>query len=100
MITLSCTSESSNNLTQSDHLESANITGNVVEAGWDEPAVGATITIEGTELSTTTDMFGAFELKGVPTGEQQLIATYMNQADTLNMVIIDSEHEVQFKLQL
>ena len=99
VLNFGCFSESPSTVA-TDGKEVANINGTVLEAGWDEPAVGATVTIDGREIVTTTDMYGSFELKGVPVGEHQLIARYMNQADTLTLVVNEGENAASFKLRL
>ena len=97
---LACTSEHSTNSTPTaDNQQLASIKGTVIEADWDEPAVGATVSIDGQQQAATTDMDGSFELNGISTGEHQLIATFMNQADTLTLVVQEGENEAAFKLR-
>ena len=98
-VNFGCLSESPSTVATNGQ-ELASIKGTVLEAGWDEPAVGATVAIDGQKIATTTNMYGSFELKGVPLGEHQLIAMYMNQADTLALVVNEGENAVSFKLRL
>ena len=41
------------------------LTGTVVEAGTDEPLIGASVSVKGTRLAAATDIDGAFVIKGV-----------------------------------
>ncbi len=42
-----------------------------------EPLIGATVTIEGTTIGASTDFDGNFSLSGVPSGEQNLVVSYL-----------------------
>ncbi|MFW6371833.1 MAG: TonB-dependent receptor, partial [Bacteroidota bacterium] len=52
------------------------ITGKVIDAGSEDPLVGATVVIEGTTRGITTNLDGSFSLK-IPAGENNLVVSYI-----------------------
>ena len=61
-----------------EEISTGTITG-VINSSPGVPLVGATVSIEGTELSTTTDNSGAYTLSDVPSGSHYLIVTYQGK---------------------
>lgn len=61
---------------------------------------GATVSVEGTELSATTDGDGGYSLAGVPTGNQTVTASkerYQTQSKSLN--VVEETNTLDFALQ-
>jgi hypothetical protein len=56
------------------------VSGKLADAGSSQAIAGATVLIQGTTFTATTDANGAFTLKGVPAGAQTLIANASNYA--------------------
>ena len=56
------------------------VSGKLADAGSSQAISGATVLIQGTTFTATTDANGAFTLKGVPAGAQTLIANANNYA--------------------
>lgn len=60
----------------------------------DDPVSGATVSIEGTEISSTTGGQGGCNLNNVPIGEQTITVTatgYKNYTDTIEVSNQDNE---------
>lgn len=55
--------------------QTATIIGKVIQEG--EPIIGATVSVKGTTIGTTTDIDGEFTLKEVPVGEQTLVFAFV-----------------------
>lgn len=75
--------------------------GKVLDANTKEPLIGATITIDGTNLGTTTDFEGAFELQGVVPASYNFTASYLGYKPlTKDNVIIQSvgNYDLVFEL--
>ena len=79
--------------------QTATISGTVIEAGWDEPAVGALVSIAGLPQKTATDMHGNFVLQDVPVGQQEVTASFTDQSLTLPLTVVEGEHTLVLKLQ-
>ena len=60
-------------------LAQVSVTGTVVSASDNEPIIGATVNVVGTNTSTATDLDGRFTLT-VPNGNSQLNITYIGMA--------------------
>ncbi len=60
------------------HAQSASgtITGSVVDLSTGKFLEGAEVSVEGTALRTATERQGAFTLRGVPTGSQNVVVSY------------------------
>ena len=77
------------------------IFGKVLDANTKEPLIGATVTIDGTNLGTTTDFEGSFELPGVVPASYNFTASYLGyKALTKDNVIIQSvgNYDLVFEL--
>lgn len=71
---------------------SATIRGSVRDAKTNEPLIGATVLIQGTDLGTATDLDGRFEISGVPPQTYNIEATYVGYGPKVRFnVIIRSE---------
>lgn len=67
-------SASSTTFTLSDSTPTGSISGTVTDAA-DEPVDGATVEVEGTELSATTDANGDYTIDEAPDGEHTVVAS-------------------------
>lgn len=56
---------------------SASVTGRVTDSLTGNPLPGANVSIDGTALTTETDLTGAFTLVRVPSGAQKLVVSYL-----------------------
>ncbi len=63
------------------------VSGKLVDASSSQAIAGATVLIQGTMLSTTSDASGAFNLQGVPAGAQTLMVNAANYALTTTPVM-------------
>lgn len=77
------------------------IRGTVVDSDTGTPLVGASIVLLETELGTSTDSLGKFQLEKVPVGRYQLQVSYLGyQANTLTELLLESGKELVLDLQL
>ncbi len=53
------------------------VSGTVIDANTQEELIGATISIEGTDLGTTTEFDGSYRLEDIPVGSYNLVASYV-----------------------
>jgi hypothetical protein len=58
--------------------EIGSIAGRVIDSENGEPIIGANIIIEGTNIGTSSDLDGNFELKNVSVGEYKIIFSYIS----------------------
>ncbi|MCB0564688.1 MAG: TonB-dependent receptor [Phaeodactylibacter sp.] len=65
-----------------------------------EPLIGATVLLVGTSRGTATDFDGNYILENVPSGEQQLMASYTGYADLTQTVMVADGKEVTLNFQL
>lgn len=73
------------------------LTGVVVDKENKETLIGATISIEGTELGTFTDYDGNYVLRGVPAGKHTIVVSYIGYNTT---TITDVEIKAGEKISL
>jgi uncharacterized protein YfaP (DUF2135 family) len=76
---------------------SGDITGQVVDASTAAPIAGATVSVVGTAISTTTDSSGNFLLVGVPAGTQTLEASasgYLTASTSVEVIDGDTVTKV------
>ena len=59
------------------HFFAGSVSGTVVEAGSNEPLIGASVVIKGTLKGTATDQEGGFIIRGVEEGVQTLTISYL-----------------------
>ena len=57
----------------------SSITGRLVDPVTGQPIAGATVVIQGTNLTALTDVNGNFTVEGVPTGQQNLLVNAVNR---------------------
>lgn len=67
------------------------ITGRITEAALGVPLVGATVSVEGTALSTLTDEEGRFRLANVPPGPQVIRVIRIGYAPLRHHLIVSTE---------
>lgn len=80
---------------------SVTVFGKVVDIKTGEPLIGATVSIEGTSLGTTTDLDGNFSLNDVTPASYNFIASYLGyKAVTKDNVIIQSMGNIDLIFQL
>ena len=66
-------------------LAQNSITGNIVDENG-KPAIGTTISIKGTTIGTTADLFGNYQLNNIPVGAQTLVISFIGY-NTINQTI-------------
>lgn len=77
------------------------IVGKVIDANTGEPIVGANIIIEGTNYGAATDIEGEYVIVKVPSGNYNVIASYIGYAKTITknvQVFADLTTNLNFKL--
>jgi outer membrane receptor for ferrienterochelin and colicins len=81
------------------HAQSGSVRGTV--AGRDgEALMGARVSVSGTRLTAVTDQLGAFTIRGVPTGTQQLRVSSIGFRETVSEVSVRSGEESLVAIQL
>ncbi|HEY0899386.1 MAG TPA: TonB-dependent receptor [Sphingobacteriaceae bacterium] len=68
--------------------QSASVTGKVVDEK-NLPLPGASVSIMGTSLSTSTDMDGNYRLSAVPTGRQTLVVRFIGYTDVSRVINVN-----------
>jgi iron complex outermembrane receptor protein len=81
------------------HAQIGSVRGTVAGSTGDALA-GARVSVAGTRLTTTTDALGAFTLRGVPAGPQQLRVSHVGYRDMLQEVAVRPGEETLVALQL
>lgn len=76
------------------------ITGQVIFADDNEPIIGATILVPGTQIGTSTDLDGNFTLR-VPPSAREVVVSYIGMAtrqipitDRMEIVLENSDHKI------
>lgn len=76
------------------------VTGVVLEAGTNEPLMGATVTVKGTSIATATDLDGKFTVNA-PSGKSKVVVTYVgmkpfefNASSKETTVMLESDSQV------
>lgn len=70
--------------------------GNVFDAETGEPIIYGNLQLSGTNLGTTTDFDGFFNLTNIPEGDYRLVATYIGY-DSLSMPIVINANQVTYQ---
>lgn len=63
-------------------VHKTSISGKIVDKLTNEKLVCATVQVEGTEIKTSTDIEGRFEIKGLDPGSYSLKVTYISYKET------------------
>ena len=58
-------------------LAQKTISGTILDGTLNEPLIGATVSVKGTAIGTSTDVDGKYVLNNVPNGEQVLVVTFI-----------------------
>lgn len=74
------------------------VSGTVTNAVTGEPIAGATIAIDGTELTTTTDSNGAYTISGVQAGTYTITASVSGYTAQSQPLTVDGDEVVNFAL--
>ncbi|MEQ9592144.1 MAG: TonB-dependent receptor, partial [Cyclobacteriaceae bacterium] len=74
------------------------ISGTVTSAG--EPVLYANVFLQGTQIGTSTDEFGRFELKNVPSGKHQLVVTAIGHAKTVKSIDIAAGEALKIDIKV
>src|SRR5262245_48208127 len=64
------------------------VTGHVADASTGEPLPGAEVVVNGSLLSTTTDLSGDFRLVGVPAGSREVTTSYLGHRTETATVMV------------
>lgn len=77
------------------------LNGYVKDAKTDEPLIGATVQIEGTDIGVVTDFDGFYELRNIPTKSYSLIASYLGyEPETVFNIIVKSAGNAELNFRL
>ena len=63
--------------TESEFMNTGEVTGRITDASTGEYLPGATVFIKSTSIGTSTDIYGSFRLRNVPTGIQTIVVSYL-----------------------
>ncbi len=74
------------------------VSGAVTSVG--EPVLYANVFLQGTQIGTSTDEFGRFEIKNVPVGKHQLIVTAIGFTKTVKPISIDAGEQLQIEIEV
>src|SRR5262245_38780268 len=66
------------------------VTGRVIDGVTKAPLPGAEVTIDGTQLKTSTDRDGDFRIAGVPVGTKTVVITYLGRETTKATIEVTS----------
>lgn len=82
------------------HAQSGSISGVVMEADTETPLPGANVVIQGTQMGTTTDSRGEFEIEDVSPGDHTVVASFVGYQDLSKEVTVQAGEttEVNFSL--
>lgn len=76
------------------------LTGRILDAGTDEPLVGATIYIQELEIGRAADVAGGFEIENIPAGEYTLQITSIGYQSVTRPIEIIEDEELELILVL
>lgn len=76
----------------------ANISGMIIDAQEEEPIIGATITVDGHNIGTITEVDGSFILPNVPAGKQKIQVSYVGYSDLVEVVEIRSDGDLPIEI--
>jgi outer membrane cobalamin receptor len=72
------------------------ISGTIMDGTNNEPLIGASVSVKGTSIGSSSDVDGKYTLKGVPTGSKTLVISFIGY--TRQLVAIDSQNEINVTL--
>ncbi len=78
------------------------ISGNIIDQNTQEPLIGATVSIEETDLGTITEIDGSYRVEGIPVGSYNVTASYVGYKTlTLYNIVITSGNDniINFKME-
>lgn len=75
-------------------VQNGSVSGRVTDAKTAAPIVGATVVVEGTSLSATTDNDGRYRIAEVPAGTHTVRARYIGYAPATASVTVSADQEV------
>ena len=76
-------------------LAQNSISGNILDENG-EPAIGTTITIKGTTIGTTADIFGNYQINNIPTGVHKLIISFIGYSTISHTIKIGKNEKLIF----
>lgn len=77
-----------------------NIAGQIKDAATGEPLIGAHLFLTGTQLGTTSDENGFFELVNIPNGAVELVSQYIGYASWSKKIILYNKDYKDINIQL
>ena len=80
--------------------QSAVVTGRVVDAAAGTPIAGATLSVEGTPISTLSDESGRFRLRAIPPGPQVIRAIAIGYAPLRHPIVVPPGGELVIELSM
>ncbi|MFT5885614.1 MAG: outer membrane cobalamin receptor, partial [Arcticibacterium sp.] len=72
------------------------ISGTITDGSNNEPLIGASVSIKGTSIGTTSDIDGKYTLKSVPAGSATLVVSFISY--TRQEIAINSQNEINVSL--
>ena len=72
------------------------ISGTITDGSNNEPLTGASVSIKGTSIGTTSDIDGKYTLNGVPAGSATLVVSFISY--TRQEIAINSQNEINVSL--
>lgn len=78
------------------------VSGVILDKNSQETLIGATVSVEGTELGTSTDIDGSFSIEGIPVGSYNIVATYVGYKtlSKFNVVITSgNDNIINFQME-
>ncbi|MCR9064780.1 MAG: TonB-dependent receptor [Cytophagales bacterium] len=73
------------------------VSGTVLDGTTDEPLIGASVSVKGTSIGTTTDLDGKYTLKGIPAGSTDLVVSFIGY--TRQEIAIGSNTVIDIKMK-
>ena len=79
--------------------QTCSVTGRLTDKSDGSPLIGASVVIQGTERSATTDLNGRFAIGGVDAGTYTLTATYIGYAQASSNIVVDKDLDLNLSLE-
>lgn len=81
-------------LTPVIYAQTGTIKGTIIDSKTNEPLIGASVLVEGTNHGAAADLDGNFVIQNVPAGTHTLVASYVSyQSTTLNGIVVEGNKE-------